>query len=223
MKLFEYIINRNDLVFDVGSNIGNKSEIFLNLGAKVISFEPQENCFNYLLNRFSNNDSIFIERIALDKKVGDEIMYISDSNTLSSMSELFINETKKERFTNHNWMNKISIQVNTLDNMIIKYGEPNFIKIDVEGYELNVLKGLTKKIKLISIEFVPEICQQSIDCIEYIDYVNEGNTVFNYVSMENDYFKYNNWLTKKEIINYLKSITDFKHEFGDIYFKYTGN
>ena len=61
----------------------------------------------------------------------------------------------------------------TLDKLIEKYGEPVFIKIDVEGFELEVLKGLTRPVKLLSYEYtVPEQIDRVIECMEQIQKVN---------------------------------------------------
>jgi FkbM family methyltransferase len=219
MKIFNNIISQEDLVFDVGSNIGDKSEIFLNLGANVVGFEPQHECYFYANSRFQNNPKYKGENLAIDTKQGVSVMYIASYHSISSMSQKFIEESKKERFQGYNWDNQREIQTNTLDNMIEKYGTPVFIKIDIEGYELNALKGLTKPISIISVEFNPELCENTIECIEYIDSLNESNTIFNYGYRNDEYFKYDEWVSKEIIIEYLRSVNDFKFEFGDVYCK----
>jgi FkbM family methyltransferase len=217
MSIFKKLISINDLVFDVGSNMGDKSEIFLNLGAKVIGFEPQNECYELTKEKFKSNNNFIPKNIALSNNSGVEIMYVANHHTISSMSHEFISETKKSRFKGANWDEKIEVKTDTLDNVILEYGTPNFIKIDVEGYELNVLKGLSKPINLISIEFTPELCESTINCIEYIDNINSNNTDFNYGSRNDDFFKFEEWLDKKTIKDYLMSVNDYVFEFGDVY------
>lgn len=221
MDIFKSIIKVGDLVFDVGSNMGDKSEIFLSLGARVVGFEPQYNCFKQTVNRFMNNINFTSENLALDKKIGVETMYIANYHTISTMSKEFIDETKKERFTNYRWDETVKVNIEKLDNMIVKYGLPEFIKIDVEGYELNVLEGLTNPVKYISIEYTPELRKNAIECVEYIDKLNDNQTLFNYGYCNMSEFKYDEWISKDEIIKYLESIYDFKSEWGDVYCKNT--
>jgi hypothetical protein len=102
--------------------------------------------------------------------------------------------------------------------LIEKYGKPKFIKIVVEGYELNVLKGLTQPIEFISIEFNPELCKETVKCIEYLEELN-NECLYNYGYRNNEHFKFENWISKQEIVSYLQSINDFKFEFGDVYCK----
>ena len=222
MNILETIIKDDYLVFDVGCNIGEKAHKFLQLNAKVIGFEPQPKCVKTLLRRFEGNNKIIIEPIGIDKEKGVSVIYEASHNTISSMSMDFINTVKKERFSDYKWGGKIEINVDTLDNMILKYGKPSYIKIDVEGYELNVLQGLTIPIDIISIEFTPELCQTSVDCIEYLEKIN-GECVYNYGYREDSVFKFDNWLNKNDLFSYIKSIRDFKYEFGDIYIKMIKN
>lgn len=218
MKIFQSLINKGDLVFDVGANNGDKSNILLQLGARVVAFEPQPNCVKYCSSRFNGNDNFIINNIGLDATKGKTILYEANANTLSSMSEDFINVVKKERFINYSWDKKISVKVDTLDNMILKYGKPKFIKIDVEGYELNVLKGLSTIVHVVSIEFTPELISKSLACIKHLENLNK-DLVFNYGYREDENFKYDNWISKSEILKYLKSVNDYIFEFGDIYIK----
>src|SRR5690606_27243807 len=142
MKIFETLIHDSDLVFDVGANMGDKCEIFLNLNASVVAFEPQEECYLHALKRFEGNERFKCENVALGNKNGVNTIYIASYHTISSMSKKFIKKSGKERFPNYSWNSKREVRTDTLDQKIDEYGIPTFIKIDVEGYELMVLKGL---------------------------------------------------------------------------------
>ena len=216
--ILKEIIRKDDLVFDVGANTGNKSYEFLKHETRVIGFEPQPLCAKYCRKRFANNSNFMLEEIGLDSVEGGSIIYESRASGLSSMSTEFINTVKKERFRKYTWENKITIKVDTLDNMIKKHGKPHFIKIDVEGYEYNVLKGLTIPIDIISIEYTPELVNNTLACIDYLESLNK-NIIFNYGFRENTFFKYQKWISRNEIVSYLKSVKDYKFEFGDVYIK----
>jgi hypothetical protein len=59
-------LSANDLVFDVGANVGNRVEVFLSIKNKVIAIEPQNYCFEFLKKKFGN--AIIILKIALGSK-----------------------------------------------------------------------------------------------------------------------------------------------------------
>lgn len=219
MNILKTILSKDNLIYDVGCNIGNKTNEYLKEKTKVICFEPQPNCVNHLNGIFKNNENVVVEPIGLDNKVGESIIYEASHNTISSMSEEFIETVKKERFKDYQWSRQIKIKTDTLDNMITKHGKPTYIKIDVEGYELNVLQGLTTQIDFISIEYTPELKKSTLDCIEYVDKLNNGKSLFNYGYREDKEFKFDEWLNKEEIINYISSVNDYVFEFGDIYIK----
>jgi len=79
-----------------------------------------------------------------------------------------------------------------------------------------LMYGKVEHIK--KIEFNPELCDVTLDCINYIDNLN-GKSLYNYGYRNEPEFKYDEWVSKDEIINYLKSVNDFKFEFGDVYCK----
>jgi FkbM family methyltransferase len=213
---------KDTLVFDVGLNLGNKSAYFLYLGASVIGFEPQKDCYDHAMQRFAvnrTNGSFKGVNVALSDTVGFADFYTSDQHVLSSMSEDFIIEAEKERFIGTKWNNKIQVATRTLDDSICEFGVPKYIKIDVEGFEYNVLKGLSSPVEYISIEFTPELYKNSEKCIDYLHALNNQNCEYNYVYRENDHFFFKEWQDIDSIKKYLSNIEDFSYEFGDIYIK----
>ncbi len=208
------IINKGDLVFDVGCNAGDKAATYLDRGASVVGFEPQHDCANYCGRRFEGKKFV-VEQVALDEVKGQSILWKANAHTISSMSRDFIDTVKKERFKDYSWNEEVFINTETLDSMIVKYGKPHYIKIDVEGFELNVLKGLTCPIAYISIEFTPELVEKTIQCL---DYLGQGK-IYNYGSQNSTEFFFKDWIDKETLVKFLKDIKDYKVEFGDVYIK----
>lgn len=78
---------------------------------------------------------------------------------------------KKGRcFKDYTWGCAIDVPATTLNELIETHGMPDFCKIDVEGYELNVLKGMTKPIPYLSFEFAYEFLDQKTKpCLDYLN------------------------------------------------------
>ena len=219
IKFYEQFIKKNDLIFDVGCNIGSRTKLFLNLGGKVVGFEPQNELCNYLIGHLGRNKKFSLERTALGAELGFSEIKISDAHVLSSMSTRWIEATKKSgRFDQYNWNETQKVAVSTLDEKIKTYGTPQFIKIDVEGYEFEVLKGLSHPINFMSIEFTAEDIKNSQDCIDLIS--NLGEYLFNFSIGESLIFEKKSWKTKDQIVCLLKKqcVVDTRC-WGDIYAK----
>lgn len=217
MNLYNELKLLGKLCFDVGANLGNKTSKFLSFGASVVSIEPQSSCFSILKSKFSENQNVHLVNTALGCEEGVKSMFISEHHTLSTLSVDFMNEVTKHRFKNNIWGKTEEVSITTLDKLIELYGLPKFCKIDCEGYEIEILKGLTKPLEYISLEFVPELKHKTFECIEVINKL--GNYKFNYVEGESDSFLFDNWLSDLEIIEYLKTKNDFVFSFGDLYAK----
>ena len=105
----------------------------------------------------------------------------------------------------------------TLDQLIRSYGVPSFIKIDVEGYELEVLKGLTSSVNMISFEYaVPEQTTKLIDCIDRIE-KNDKYIECNYSIGESMDFALTEWYSVENMKNHIQTVFFTDTEFGDIY------
>ncbi len=217
IEFYKKILSPGDLVFDVGANIGNRAKVFLDIGCKVVAVEPQQDCVKVLRAKFGN--AITIIDMGLGEIEGEKTMYLSDESTIASLSEEWIDGVKKSRFSRHEWNKSIKINLTTLDSLVNKFGTPKFCKIDVEGYELQVLKGLTKPIPCISLEYtVPEFTNRLLQCIEHMNSINE-NYKYNFSAGEQMNFGLPEFIDYREMTQLIQQKTFQDTGFGDIYLK----
>lgn len=152
--------NKKALIFDVGANIGtyssNLASIFSN--STIYSFEPNINTFNLLRKNVEKLNNIISINIGLsDVKIESEIYtYLNDLNSehASLYKEVFRDLHKDKSITS------VKIELERLDEFCNNYNIDyiDFLKIDTEGNELDVLKGgiqmINKgRVKLIQFEF----------------------------------------------------------------------
>jgi len=214
-RFYNQFINSNDLVFDVGANVGNRTKPFLKIGARVVAIEPQKKCCKILEKKFHNN--IELVQMGLGKTEEIKDFFVANNHTLSSFSAEWIESVKKTRFMDYSWAEPIKIQITTLDKLIDKYGLPKFIKIDVEGFELEVLKGLTYAIDIISFEYaVPEQTQKAKDCIDQIEKYN-SKIECNFSICESMEFELKHWQSTIDFKSYMDTKEFNSTIFGDIY------
>jgi len=217
---YSQFIKEGDICFDIGANYGNRTEVFLKLGAKVIAVEPQPEPANFLKRKFGN--SIVLIEKAIGAERSKAVMHLSLASALSSLSEEWIKEVQKKRFNKIKWNKKIEIEVTTIDDLINQYGRPAFCKIDVEGYEYEVLKGFSGSVDMLSFEYtIPELLDRAIQCINLVD--NLGKVVFNYSPGETLQLELNQWLNSREFILLFKSLPSKGIIDGDIYAKFITN
>ena len=110
------------------------------------------------------------------------------------------------------------VPVTTLDALIARYGTPSFIKIDVEGYEYQVLRGLTRPVPLLSFEFAPEALDSTVKCLEHLQRL--GRIQLNYSLEESMQFASEEWMNVPRMTALLASLD--KRLFGDVYVRFEG-
>ena len=163
----EYI--KDKLVFDIGANSGDKTGHFLSLGAsKVVAVEPCTDVFTDLKYKFDKNNQVILENVAISDKAGLTTLYLAGGRTTNTISDAFMQRTGQKRFPAGSWREKITVKTTTLNDLIAKYGIPNFCKIDVEGAELQVIRGLSSPINFVSFEFTAEFMEESFECMDLL-------------------------------------------------------
>lgn len=130
-------------VFDVGANRGQSSENYIKLGARVVAFEPQEDLHPEIRQLCRNSPRLVIESCGLGSSEEIRRFFMTAYDQVASLREDWEGTRIGEK----------TIKVSTLDRQIELHGLPTYCKIDVEGWELEVLTGLSEPIPIVSFEY----------------------------------------------------------------------
>lgn len=178
-----------DLIFDVGANQGYKTDIFLRLGAKVVAVDPDETNQEALRQTFLKfrfkPKPVSIERKAVSDSIAVMTLWVdapgSAKNTLNPKWVDTLRNDEK-RFGQHlDFTGEKKVQTTTLERLMEVHGVPFFIKIDVEGYEPSVLRGLKRPVPYLCFEVnLPEFKEEGLQCINILNDVSARGE-FNYV------------------------------------------
>jgi FkbM family methyltransferase len=214
IDLIRNIVEAGQIIFDVGANIGQKADFFIDLGAKVICFEPQPHCVEVLNQKYGNNDKVAIVNKGLADRPGEmQLSISSDLNVLSTFSEKW----KTGRFAGVNWDQKVTVEISTLDEMIQVFGCPQFCKIDVEGLEYLVLKGLSQPIPCLSFEFTIEFIDDAKKSSDHLETL--GYQLFNLAKGEDSHLALGEWVSSARLFEIISSFNE-PQLWGDIYAKF---
>lgn len=225
MSFYGALVEPGALVFDVGANRGDFSDAFLRLGSSVVAVEPHPFCAKELLALYGKNKRFSLEVCALGPSSGEMELYLGENgmDNVSTLSEEFrekamhMPDLAHARLTKH-----ITVKVATLDALIAKHGPPGFCKIDVEGFELQVLQGLTAALPLVQFEYQPWMIESALECVACLQ--RRGDYRFNltaspsrsdHVALQPD------WLTAEQMSHYLKDKIGGSELSGDIYARST--
>jgi FkbM family methyltransferase len=201
-RFYGRLVSPGDLVFDVGANVGDRTAVLASLGARVVAVEPQEDCVRKLSRRFREKQRVTVVPMGLGAQEGFQDLYVSSIHPLSTMTPAFVEATRRSgRFASVEWRERLSVPVTTLDQLIDRYGRPVFCKIDVEGYEAEVLRGLTAPLPLLSIEFICERLGATNEAVSYVESL--GPSEFNYSLGESMEFAADEWITGPALLDAL--------------------
>ncbi|MGG9962984.1 FkbM family methyltransferase [Ferruginibacter sp. SUN106] len=191
------------LIFDIGANDGHKTIVFKKLAGKVVACDPDPHNIEILGIRFGNSKNVTIEPFAITDYIGECNFYIQQPGSpLNSVNPQW--KTILEEDNNNRWIEPVKFsevilkaKTTTLDTLITKHGIPDFIKIDVEGNEQNVLKGLSHTVNYISFEvLLPEFLNEATECLNLLLSINK-NYHFNYsvdeTTMLQEFLNYDNF------------------------------
>jgi FkbM family methyltransferase len=133
MSFLLHYLQKDDLFYDIGANVGVYTVLASKVkNTKTVCIEPLPTTYEKLIDNIQINrlDNVISLNIGLSHEKS-KLYFTTDKDTMNGVA-LSSDSNKKE------------VDVDTLDNLSEIYGIPKVVKIDVEGYETNVLKGANK-------------------------------------------------------------------------------
>lgn len=164
-------VSPGDLVFDLGANVGDYTEAFVDLGASVIAVEPHPVIARSLIRRFSDTADVQVITKGVGEAAGTHRLYVSPrgGSALTTLSPEWARSMQDSgSFRAFSWKPAEEVEVTTLDALIDEFGRPAFIKIDVEGFELSVVRGLSRPVAALSLECHPEYRDRTLEAIQHL-------------------------------------------------------
>ena len=215
-SFYSQFIKPGDIAFDIGSHLGNRIHPWVELGAKVHAFEPQSYLYELLKKSWGHEKNVTIYPWVISGINDDIDFYVSDANpTLATCEKNWIQKSKVDhRFLNVKWNRIVKKKSVDFDYLIKEIGVPKFVKIDVEGAELAVIKTLNHAIENISFEFIPFNKQDTLDCVTHISTLADYEYNFSYT--ESMRFQYRKWMTHSEVLRFIIA-QNLHSNSGDIY------
>jgi FkbM family methyltransferase len=216
VAFYARFLSAGDLCLDIGANVGNRVAAFHALGARVVAVEPQVNCVAVLQRRFGWSDRVVILPVGLADREGMRTLHVASFDQISSMSPEWLDAVQQTgRFGTESWAQRQDIRVITMDRLIAVFGVPRFCKIDVEGFEVQVLRGLSTPVPALSFEFTPECRDMAETCIAHLETL--GMYEFNYSIGESMQLALPGWVTADDVVAALASLPGTPPLFGDVY------
>lgn len=137
-------------IYDIGGNAGIFTIFFarsVGKKGKVITFEPNPQCCNMILEhlKLNNLNNVEVHQIALGKNREKATLAVRKSETGTGS----LQEDIKASILQEKGAETIQVEIDTLDNQITTNNlpKPDFVKIDVEGLEMDVLHGMSETIE----------------------------------------------------------------------------
>ena len=190
---------------DIGANNGYFTNLLLGVSNKVISFEPINYLYKLNLKLFKNKNVTFYNVALGNKETYGKLHIPKNSDPESSLINKFKNSLVQE------------VKIATGDQLLKKKKNIDFIKIDVEGYEMFTLKGLKKTIyKYLPIFLIEIEKRHNNDYVKVFKYMNNLNYKIFYLDKTNKlrliklenipkFIKKNQNIKKNSILGYINN------------------
>jgi FkbM family methyltransferase len=167
--------NKYKLVFDIGAHVGDFAAVAAKCSDRVVTVEANPTVVSMQRLRFNTTLNVNVHEHLMGETPDETVPFYTNAiTTLSTASSRWMVDSRYATgFKKTFWNDPIDLKVKTLDCLIREHGTPDLIKIDVEGYELKVIRGLTKRgnVKMICFEWVAEMLSSALEAAKYLHHL----------------------------------------------------
>jgi FkbM family methyltransferase len=216
-RLYAGLLNPGDLAFDIGAHVGSRTCVWQRLGARVVAVEPVPQAMSVLKLLYGRNPRVRLVQAAVGEHIGSLPLLVCEREpTVSTLSPEWAHRMVRERtaFGSTTWERSIVVPVTTIDALVQQYGQPAFCKIDVEGYDLVALRGVSEPLRALSFEYVPPALDLALACLDRLSTLGEYE--FNWSWGESMRFHWPEWVDSGTLVGYLRGYPP-QGKPGDVY------
>jgi len=215
-RFYAEFVPPRSLCFDVGAHVGSRLRAWRKLGARVVAVEPQVDFVHVLERLYGDDPGVTILHAALGASEGEATLMVSERTpTVTTLSRDWIDEVRKDpSFRGVTWRSGAAVRVTTLQALIEAHGVPTFVKLDVEGYEANVLRGLDTPLPCLSFEYLPAARHVALECVDRL--TEFGDYRYNWSRGESHRLERAEWCDARAIRGVLEGLSS-RAGSGDIY------
>jgi FkbM family methyltransferase len=215
-RLYAPFVPPGALAFDVGAHAGSRVRAFRRLGARVVAVEPQPDFVRLLQRLYGRDPQVAIVAAAVGRADGEATLHASEGTpTVATLSPAWAARVGADAsFRGVRWTPGPRVPVTTLDALIAQHGRPDFVKLDVEGYEAEALAGLAAPVPALSFEYLAAARDVALDCVERLGAL--GRYEYNWSVGERQRLAERAWLEPGAIRAFLRALPDGSGS-GDVY------
>lgn len=214
--LYARFLKPGQLAFDIGSHVGDRIGSFRRVGARVIALEPQPLCARVVRAIYAGDSNVSLVEAACGPQLGTLTLHINSRNpTVTTASDDFVRAADgASGWEGQVWDQSIEVPVTTFDALIAEHGTPDFAKIDVEGFEADVLAGLSAPVPALSFEFTTIQRDVAMRCLDRL--MQLGEYRFDVALGEAQRLTFERWITSDEMQLHIESLPHDANS-GDVY------